>query len=89
MRDEQRTVDPLADSFESEEAASEFWDTHSLMDYEEQVEETDDTIEIARSPLRRAASLFLRVLAAVEVDYTSQDPFEIDLRREAYLLIRL
>ncbi len=34
------------DSFESEEAAGEFWDSHSTMDYQEHLEATDDTIEI-------------------------------------------
>jgi len=47
MRDEDKTIDPLPDSFESEEAAGEFWDTHSLMDYAEHLEATDDTIDIS------------------------------------------
>jgi len=46
MRDEDRTIDPLPDSFESEEAAGEFWDTHSLTDYEEHLEAADVTFEI-------------------------------------------
>ena len=47
MPDEDKTIDPLPDSFESEEAAGEFWDTHSLMDYAEHLEATDDTIDIS------------------------------------------
>ena len=48
MRDEDRTIDALPDSFESEEAAGEFWDTHSLADYEEHLEAADDvTFEIS------------------------------------------
>lgn len=43
MKDVDKTIDPLPDSFESEEAASEFWDTHSLMDYEEHLESTDNS----------------------------------------------
>ena len=39
-------IDPLPDSFESEEQAGEFWDTHSITDYEEYLEPTDDTIEL-------------------------------------------
>ena len=46
MSDKNKTIDPLPDSFESEEAAGEFWDTHSIPDYEEYLEATDDTIEI-------------------------------------------
>ena len=42
-------IDPLPDSFESEEQAGEFWDTHSTMDYEKHVEPTEDTINIGRS----------------------------------------
>ena len=49
MRDEDRTIDPLPESFESEEAAGEFWDTHSLADYEEHLEAVDDvTFEISQ-----------------------------------------
>jgi len=48
MKDVDKTIDPLPDSFESEEAAGEFWDTHSLMDYEEHLEAADDvTFEIS------------------------------------------
>ena len=47
MDDRDKTVDPLPDSFESEEQAGEFWDTHSLMDYQEHLEASDDTIEIS------------------------------------------
>jgi len=51
MRNKEKKIDPLPDSFESEEAAGEFWDTHSLMDYEEHLEATDDTIEIGKRGL--------------------------------------
>ena len=47
MKSIDKKVDPLPDSFESEEAAVEFWDNHSLMDYEEHLEAADDaTFEI-------------------------------------------
>ena len=46
MKDTDKTVDPLPDSFESEQAAGEFWDSHSTMDYQEHLEATDDTIRI-------------------------------------------
>jgi hypothetical protein len=39
---EQKKIDPLPESFESEEATGEFWDTKSLTDYEEQLEAADD-----------------------------------------------
>ena len=47
MKSTDKRIDPLPDSFESEEQAGEFWDTHSLMDYREHLEATDDTIEIS------------------------------------------
>lgn len=39
-----KTIEPLPDSFESEEQAGQFWDTHSTMDYVEHLEPTDDRI---------------------------------------------
>ena len=47
MKSTDKRIDPLPDSFETEEQAGEFWDTHSLMDYQEHLEATDDTIEIS------------------------------------------
>lgn len=47
MEDKGKTKDLLPDSFESEEAAGEFWDSHSLMDYQEHLEATDHTNEIS------------------------------------------
>jgi hypothetical protein len=39
-------MDPLPESFATEEEAGEFWDTHSTMDYIEYLEPVDDMIEI-------------------------------------------
>lgn len=47
MADTSRTIDPLPESFDSEEQAGEFRDTHSLADYEEHLEATDDSIHIS------------------------------------------
>jgi ketosteroid isomerase-like protein len=47
MTDTNKTIDPLPDSFETEEQAGAFWDAHSAMDYEQHLEATDDTIEIS------------------------------------------
>jgi len=46
VKDRQKLIEPLPESFETEEAAGEFWDTHSTMDYQQYFEPTDDTIEI-------------------------------------------
>lgn len=47
MKDPDKLIEPLPESFESEEQAGVFWDTHSTMDYQEHLEATDDTIEIS------------------------------------------
>jgi hypothetical protein len=46
MRDKDRTIEPLPDSFETEEEAGAFWDAHSTMDYQDHLQSTADTIEI-------------------------------------------
>ena len=43
-----RRIDPLPDGFESEEAAAEFWDTHSITDYEEFLEPVDLHVDLKR-----------------------------------------
>ena len=47
MKSKDKTIDPLPDSFETEEKAREFWDTHSTMDYQEYLEPSDDRIIIS------------------------------------------
>jgi len=47
MTDKNSAIDPLPESFATEEEAGEFWDTHSTMDYQQYLEATDDTIEIS------------------------------------------
>lgn len=47
MKNTDKTVEPIPDSFNSEEAAGEFWDSHSTMDYEQYLEATDDKVELA------------------------------------------
>ena len=54
MADESIGKDPLPDSFENEEQAGEFWDTHSLMDYQEYLEVSDDTIQISERVSERS-----------------------------------
>lgn len=47
MKEKDKMVDPLPESFETEEQAGAFWDTHSTMDYQEYLEPSKDAIEIA------------------------------------------
>ena len=46
MENINKVIDPLPESFATEEEAGEFWDTHSTMDYIEYLEPVDDVIEI-------------------------------------------
>jgi len=48
MRNKNKTIDPLPDSFASEAEAGEFWDSHSTMDYAEYLEPASDVIKIKK-----------------------------------------
>jgi hypothetical protein len=41
-------VDPLPDEFKSEDEAAEFWDTHSITDYEEFLEPVGLEVDLKR-----------------------------------------
>ena len=46
MENKTKSIDPLPESFETEEEAGAFWDAHSTSDYEEYMMPADDVIEI-------------------------------------------
>ena len=48
MKNTSRRIDPLPDEFASETEAAEFWDTHSLADYEEFLEPVALEVQIER-----------------------------------------
>jgi predicted HicB family RNase H-like nuclease len=48
MQNKKRIIDPIPESFATEEEAGEFWDTHSLADYEEFLEPADVVFEIKK-----------------------------------------
>lgn len=48
MRDTDKHPDPLPDEFKSYEEAAEFWDTHSITDYEEFIEPVEVDVDIQR-----------------------------------------
>lgn len=48
MPNTDRQIDPLPDEFKSEEEAAEFWDTHSIADYEEFLEPADIEVDLKR-----------------------------------------
>lgn len=45
-KNKQRVIDPLPETFASEEEAGEFWDSHSTMDYLKYLEPVDDVFHI-------------------------------------------
>lgn len=48
MQDTNKHPDPLPDEFKSYEEAAEFWDTHSITDYEEFIEPVEVDVDIQR-----------------------------------------
>ncbi|MGI8542768.1 MAG: hypothetical protein ACR2MD_04735 [Aridibacter sp.] len=48
MGNKNKTKDVLPETFETEAEAGEFWDTHSIMDYAEHLEPSEDKIEIKK-----------------------------------------
>ena len=48
MRATDKQLDPLPEEFRSEEEAAEFWDTHSITDYEEFLEPVPVQVDIKR-----------------------------------------
>ncbi len=48
MRNAKRQIDPLPDEFKSLEEAPQFWDTHSITDYEEFLEPVEVDMDIQR-----------------------------------------
>jgi hypothetical protein len=48
MRNKHKQTDPLPNEFGSQEEAAQFWDTHSITDYEEFLEPADLDVDIKR-----------------------------------------
>ena len=48
MSDTNKNIDPLPEEFQSEEAAADFWDRHSISDYMEHLESADVNFDIKR-----------------------------------------
>jgi len=63
MKDKNKVIDPLPDSFQTEEDAGAFWDAHSTIDYAEFLEPADDVIEIRGRvfEVQVAADIFQRL----------------------------
>jgi hypothetical protein len=48
MIDKNKQIDPLPNEFKSEDEAAEFWETHSITDYEEFLEPVDLEVDLKR-----------------------------------------
>ncbi len=68
MKENDRPIAPLPDEFASEDEAAEFWDTHSIADYEEALEPADLVVDLKRRHFEievdEASFLALRSCAA-------------------------
>jgi predicted DNA binding CopG/RHH family protein len=51
MAKNKQKIDPIPEQFESFDALADFWESHDLADYEDQLEEVE--VEIAAKPTRR------------------------------------
>ena len=72
MKDKDKNVDPLPDSFKTEEEAGAFWDAHSTMDYQESLESSDDTLEISERVSRCTTSAGLDAALQPPLGFTFQ-----------------
>ncbi len=48
MRNTQKRIDPLPEEFHSEDEAAQFWDSHSITDYEEFLEPVPVEVDLKR-----------------------------------------
>ena len=48
MQNSDKQIDPLPEEFKSYQEAADFWDTHSITDYEELLERVDLDVDIQR-----------------------------------------
>jgi predicted HicB family RNase H-like nuclease len=85
MQNKKRVIDPIPESFVTEEEAGEFWDTHSLADYEEFLEPADMTFELSERvfEVRVSEDIFHRLQHEAEASHQSL-PKTVDriLRKE-------
>ena len=63
----------LPDSFASEEDAGEFWDNHSIVDFIEDLQETDDVIEIKNRnyEIKISEEIFRKLRQKAEISHES------------------
>jgi predicted HicB family RNase H-like nuclease len=85
MKDKDKTIDGLPESFETEEEAGAFWDAHSTMEYQEYLEPSNDTIRISERvfEVRVAEDVFKKLQQqATTLDQSVPKLVDKILRRE-------
>ena len=88
MQNKKKVIDPIPETFATEKEAGEFWDTHSLADYEEFLEPADLTFAITKRTYEVQLSEDIYEGLRKEAEATQQSvPTTIDriLRRELSL----
>ena len=73
VEEKNKSIDPLPDSFETEEEAGAFWDAHSTSDYEEYLE-----------PLAELVEFFDTHDMGENEEALPKAHFEVDLRRKTH-----
>ena len=73
MPSKKKVIDPLPETFASEEAAGEFWDTHSLADYEEFLEPADLTFDLTNRiyEVRVSEDIFQKLETKAKIQHQS------------------
>ncbi len=88
MQNKKRVIDPIPESFASEKEVGEFWDEHSLSDYQEILEPADITFDIEERvfEVRVSEDVFHKLRHEAEATHQSV-PTTVDriLRKELSL----
>lgn len=89
MGNKNKIIDPLPDSFATEEEAGEFWDTHSTTDYAEYLQLVDDIIEIKNRvfEVRVAEDVFQKLQQEAELSHQSVPKVVDQILRKQLTLI--
>ena len=63
MREKNKKTDPIPENFSSIEEAAEFWDTHSITDYQDEMSEIEIDVRASRQKWVPLATSFTNQVA--------------------------
>ena len=88
MENKNKIIDPLPDSFATEEEAGEFWDNHSLVDFTECLENSDDKIKISKRvfEVQIAEDVFRKLRQEAKISHESLPKVVDDILRKELTL---